>query len=70
MTDEQIKECTAKFKGIGDIRPLTADDADSIMISIVVFNMKRIKDLPMKLNGRKNTGTAMRDRERRFESCR
>jgi homocitrate synthase len=31
MTDEQYKQCTAKVKALGDIRPLAIDDADSII---------------------------------------
>ncbi|KAI5928628.1 hypothetical protein F4810DRAFT_644513 [Camillea tinctor] len=33
MTDDQIKEVTAKIKQMGDIRPLAVDDTDSIIRS-------------------------------------
>ncbi|EHK22632.1 uncharacterized protein TRIVIDRAFT_28038 [Trichoderma virens Gv29-8] len=33
LTDDQIKEVTAKIKQMGDIRPLAVDDADSIIHS-------------------------------------
>ncbi|KAI2469189.1 HMGL-like-domain-containing protein [Annulohypoxylon bovei var. microspora] len=33
MTDEQVKECTAKIKTLADVRPIAIDDADSIIRS-------------------------------------
>jgi homocitrate synthase len=33
MTDEQVKEVTAKIKQMADIRPLAIDDTDSIIRS-------------------------------------
>jgi len=33
MTDDQVKECTAKIKALADIRPIAIDDADSIIRS-------------------------------------
>ena len=31
LTDDQIKEVTAKIKKLGDVRPLNIDDVDSII---------------------------------------
>jgi homocitrate synthase len=31
MTDAQYKECTAKVKALGDIRPMAMDDTDTII---------------------------------------
>ncbi|EGO54326.1 hypothetical protein NEUTE1DRAFT_68872 [Neurospora tetrasperma FGSC 2508] len=31
MTDDQVKECTAKIKALADVRPIAIDDADSII---------------------------------------
>ncbi|KAF3026014.1 Saccharopine dehydrogenase [Neopestalotiopsis sp. 37M] len=33
MTDDQVKECTAKIKALADVRPIAIDDADSIIRS-------------------------------------
>ncbi|KAI4591514.1 hypothetical protein LQW54_013450 [Pestalotiopsis sp. IQ-011] len=33
MTDDQVKECTAKIKAMADVRPIAIDDADSIIRS-------------------------------------
>lgn len=33
MTDEQVKEVTAKIKAMADVRPIAIDDADSIIRS-------------------------------------
>jgi homocitrate synthase len=33
MTDDQVKEVTAKIKTLADVRPIAIDDADSIIRS-------------------------------------
>jgi homocitrate synthase len=33
MTDDQVKEVTAKIKQMADVRPLAIDDTDSILRS-------------------------------------
>jgi homocitrate synthase len=33
MTDDQVKEVTAKIKAMADVRPIAIDDADSIIRS-------------------------------------
>jgi homocitrate synthase len=46
MTDAQYKECTVKLKALGDIRPLTIDDGDSI-ISAFHQSLKAGTDGPL-----------------------
>ncbi|KAI0118117.1 homocitrate synthase [Hypoxylon sp. NC0597] len=43
MTDEQVKECTAKIKALADVRPIAIDDADSIIRS---FHLNLQQNVP------------------------
>ncbi|KAK3332205.1 HMGL-like-domain-containing protein [Cercophora scortea] len=43
MTDDQVKEVTAKIKTLADVRPIAIDDADSIIRS---YHLKLVEDQP------------------------
>jgi len=43
LTDDQVKEVTAKIKQMADIRPLAIDDTDSI-IHAYNMNLRQEKD--------------------------
>ncbi|KAF2268762.1 homocitrate synthase [Lojkania enalia] len=46
MTDEQIKQCTAKIKALADIRKIAVDDTDSI-IRTFHFNLHNEEERPI-----------------------